>query len=122
MYGHSRAELALRGEGLAAEHLERLGYRLVARNVRTRRGEIDLIACDARTLVFAEVKTRRAPCPLPLEAVGRAKRAQVRALARAWLAEPGPRPVRCNVRFDAIGVVVDRGGELVRLDHAEDAF
>jgi putative endonuclease len=122
MVVHSRAELARRGEGLAARHLERLGYRLVDRNVRTRRGEIDLIVCDARALVFVEVKARRAPCSEPLEGVGPAKRAQVRALARAWLAKPGSRPVRDHLRFDAIGVVVDGVGELVRLDHVEDAF
>ncbi|TMK39693.1 MAG: YraN family protein [Actinobacteria bacterium] len=122
MVGPSRAELARRGEELAARHLERLGYRRVARNERTRWGELDLIVCDARTLVFVEVKTRRAPCPLPLEGVGPAKQAQVRALARAWLAAPGPRPVRDRLRFDAVGVVLDRAGELVRLDHVEGAF
>jgi putative endonuclease len=116
------AQLARRGEQLAAEHMERLGYGVVALNQRTRWGEIDLIACDRHTIVFVEVKTRRAPCPEPLEAVGPRKQAQVRALARAWLAGPGPRPVRLALRLDAIGVVLDRSGGLLRLDHVADAF
>lgn len=50
------------GEALAAEFLERLGWRIVGRNVRIgHHDEIDLIAfdCDERVLVFAEVKTRK---------------------------------------------------------------
>src|ERR1700727_927113 len=55
-----RRRLGARGEQLAAEHLERLGYRIVGRNYRTRWGELDLIAHDGRLLAFVEVKTRRA--------------------------------------------------------------
>ena len=47
------------GEWLALIHLRRLGWDLVARNWKTRQGEIDLIAYDGPYLVFAEVKTRR---------------------------------------------------------------
>src|ERR1700735_1066162 len=54
-----RQTLGRLGEELAAAHLERLGFSMLGRNERTRYGEIDLIAFDARTLVFAEVKTRR---------------------------------------------------------------
>src|SRR5882672_4787710 len=54
-----RQALGRLGEQLALEHLERLGYSLVARNHRTRFGELDLIVTDGRALVFAEVKTRR---------------------------------------------------------------
>jgi len=54
-----RQHLGRLGEDLALEHLERLGYRLVARNHRTRFGELDLIVCDDLTIVFVEVKARR---------------------------------------------------------------
>ena len=47
------------GEWLALVHLRRLGWDIVARNWRTREGEVDLIAYDGPYLVFAEVKTRR---------------------------------------------------------------
>ncbi len=55
-----RHSLGRLGERLAAEHLERLGYRVVARNYRTRFGELDLVVTDEEVLVFCEVKTRRA--------------------------------------------------------------
>src|SRR5829696_7627015 len=55
-----RHSLGHLGEALAAAHLERLGYRVVSRNYRTRFGELDLVATDEYVLVFCEVKTRRA--------------------------------------------------------------
>lgn len=51
-----RQTLGRRGEQLAAEHLERLGFSIVVRNHRTRHGEIDIVAYDGHTLVFCEVK------------------------------------------------------------------
>jgi putative endonuclease len=117
-----RHNLGLRGEALAAEHFERLGYRVLARNHRTRFGELDLVLTDGDALVFCEVKTRRLGSGAPWDALGDVKRAQVRRMARAWLAMVHDRP-RCPVvRFDAVGVTIDARGQLVRLDHEESAF
>ena len=111
------------GEQLALEHFERLGYSLVARNHRTRYGELDLILHDSRTLVFAEVKTRRATRgAVPWDALDERKRRQVRDMARAFLADVPDRPAATEIRFDAVGVVIDPRGRLVRLDHLEAAF
>jgi len=44
------------GEAAAAHHLEKKGIRILEKNFRSRKGEIDIIAMDAQTLVFAEVK------------------------------------------------------------------
>lgn len=119
------------GENHAAVHLERLGYCLLARNVRTRFGEIDLIACDGNTIVFAEVKTRRATSPrragahgvAPLESLRPRQCARLRRLARAWLSDPSvERPRAAEIRFDAIGVVLDARGALVALEHLEAAW
>ena len=88
-----RHHLGCIGEDLALAHLERLGYTLVARNHRTRYGELDLVVFDGTTLVFVEVKTRRATGSGrgPLEALHERKQRQVRR-------------------------------KLVRLDHLEAAF
>jgi len=112
------------GERLALEHLERLGYRRVTQNHRTRFGELDLIVCDDERLVFVEVKTRRASARAgsAIEAISRDKRRRVRTIAAAWLAETSDRPRSRELRFDVIGVTVDRHGRLVRLDHLEGAF
>src|SRR3954469_7500031 len=80
-----------RGEQIAEEHLEHRGYRILARNFRTRFGELDLVAADRRALVFCEVKTRlssssRGPAG-PLDAIGTRKRDRLRRMARQWLAE-----------------------------------
>lgn len=117
-----RHRLGRLGEDLAAAHLQRRGFALVARNHRTRYGELDLIGYDGRTLVFAEVKTRRAGSGTPWDALGEAKRRQVRQMAKAWLSETPDRPHAADLRFDAIGVVIDACGRLVRLDHLEGAF
>jgi putative endonuclease len=111
------------GEQLALDHLERLGYALVARNHRTRFGELDLVVSDDRALVFVEVKTRRASRPgRPWENLHGAKRAQVRRMAAAFLAEVRDRPRAAELRFDAVGVTLDPQGRMVALEHLEGAF
>jgi putative endonuclease len=103
----------------------------VARNARTRAGEIDLIAFDGRTLVFAEVKTRRARSRgrsaggdfEPLTLLRGSQRARLRRLAAAWLRVSGRSlPFAEAIRFDAIGVLLDDRGAVVRLDHLEGAW
>lgn len=117
------------GERVAEDHLVGLGYDIVTRNARTRFGELDLIAADARCLVFCEVKTRVAgghsgPATA-LEAIGPRKQRRLKRLARDWLSEHrvGPdRPGREELRFDAIGVTVDARGTLIAIEHLEGAF
>ncbi len=97
-------------------------------NFRCRAGELDIVAADARALVFCEVKTRVAGSRVgpdgPLEAIGPAKQRRLRLLAREWLHERGPggRPTLALLRFDAIGITVDARGALLSLEHVEDAF
>jgi putative endonuclease len=116
------------GERIAEEHLEHRGYSIVARNFRTRYGELDLIAADDRALVFCEVKTRiagtRAGPDGPLDAIGTRKRERLRRMATQWLAETpgGERPNRSELRFDAIGVRLSPAGQLLALEHLENAF
>lgn len=123
-----RRQLGSLGEQMAAEHLSRRGLEIIARNFRTRYGELDIIARDARAIVFCEVKTRVAtgsgPARDPLESVHPRKRRQVRRMAASWLAtgEGGGRPHASELRFDAIGITLDRQGRLLCLDHLEAAF
>ena len=118
-----RQTLGRQGEQHALDHLRRLGYDLVAANHRTRFGEIDLVMRDADALVFVEVKSRRAQRPGAVwDALDDRKRRQVRRMARAYLYEQAGRPTAAAIRFDAVGVVMDARGGLVRLDHLEAAF
>ncbi|HTA15610.1 MAG TPA: YraN family protein [Solirubrobacteraceae bacterium] len=129
--GDRRRALGRLGEDLAVGHFRRLGFVVLARNVRTRHGEIDLIAFDGRVLVFAEVKTRRATgrrrgaCPQdqPLAWLKPSQRIRLRRLACAWLYEsPQTRPKADAIRFDAVGVLLDGQDRLLRLDHIENAW
>lgn len=125
-----RRTLGRLGEELAAAHFARLGFLVLARNARTRHGEIDLIVFDGHVLVFAEVKTRRVQSGTcvradqnPLSGLRPRQRARLRHLAAAWLAdERRHRPTARTIRFDAVGVIVDGRGRLVRLDHIEAAW
>jgi len=117
-----RHELGRTGERLAAAHLERLGLRVLARNFRTRWGELDLVAADERTIVFCEVKTRRQGSGSPWDALRPSKQLRVRRMAACWLMEAQDRPYAAELRFDAIGVTIDARGRLVSLEHLEAAF
>jgi putative endonuclease len=123
-----RARGAL-GENAAARHLIALGYQVLERNFRTRRGELDLVAADAGCIVFCEVKTRvaggTAGPASGIDAIGPAKRRRLRTLAAEWLrARPAgsARPRRARLRFDAIGVTLAPNGAVLALEHVPDAF
>jgi len=127
-----RRALGQRGEDIALEHLCALGATLVARNQRTRAGEIDLIVRMPNVLVFVEVKTRRTRSPAsaangppaddPLLGLHAAQRRRLRRLAVAWLAQHGSVARATELRFDAIGVLLDERDRLMRLDHLEGAL
>lgn len=116
-----RHKLGDRGEDIAAEHLERLGYEIVARKHRTRLGELDIVALAGETLVFCEVKTARGTVS-PFESLHARKRAQVRRMAAIYLAEAPSHRYAEKIRFDAIGVEFDTSGRLRSLEHLEAAF
>jgi putative endonuclease len=118
-------QLGRSGEDLAADHFERLGYRVLARNHRTRWGELDLVLADEDedTIVFCEVKTRRLGTGGdPFDNLHEGKRKQVRTMAAAWLNAVKDRPRFAELRFDAVGITLDDRGHLVRLDHLQAAF
>jgi len=103
----ARRRLGIRGESLAAAWYEARGYRVVVRNWRAGRGELDLVARRGATLVFCEVKTRStAAFGSPALAVGREKQAQLRGLAVRFLDAVPQRGVR-HLRFDVACVVAD---------------
>lgn len=123
-----RQELGRSGEDLAAEYLANAGYRVIERNARVGRGEIDIVAEGTggrgqSILVFVEVKTARAGrFGGPLQAayaVDRRKQLQVRRLGREWLGQKRRRGW-AEVRFDVIGVTL--GQDKPDIEHYEAAF
>ena len=115
----TRQRLGALGEDAAAELLRSRGYRIVARNHRCRRGEVDLIAERGQLLVFVEVRTRAtAAFGAPEETVGAAKQQRLVRAARDFLARWRGPPR--GARFDVVAVVDQPGGPL--LTHFPGAF
>lgn len=119
-----RRVLGQQGEDLACLFLQEKGYVIRERNVRTRDGEIDVIALDGRTLVFVEVRTRTADTyGTAHESITWKKRQKLRELALAYLqrqAEPFP-----SFRFDVIAITCPAGKVdkvEAKIDHIEYAF
>ena len=100
-----RRALGLAGERAAEAELVRRGLRIVARNERTRFGEIDLICRDRDGYVFVEVKTRRAGSFVAAaEAVDRRKLGRIARLGSGWLAMRGQRHARWRIVIAALTV------------------
>jgi len=108
-------------EELAVALLEKAGLRVVVRNWRRPEGELDLIADDAGTCVFVEVRSRTGDHHGdPLESITPRKRAQIIRAARLYLeAEPTH---AAAYRFDVVGVTFPTDGTAPLLVHLPNAF
>jgi putative endonuclease len=107
--------VGLAKEELARRFLEARGLRLVDRNFRCRRGEIDLVMCDGDCLVFVEVRYRSsARFGTPAETVDRRKRGRLLAAARYYL-QRSSSDLAC--RFDVLAIT---GGQPI--EWLKDAF
>lgn len=108
------------GEAAAFEYLELKGWRIVERNWRSGRGEVDIIAwAHDRLLVFVEVKTRAGDgFGGPEEAVGAKKQDLLARTAGHYMEHIG---YDWEIRFDIVAVLMKNG--IVReIRHVEDAF
>jgi putative endonuclease len=105
---NSRQQFGKKAEDLAVRHLKRQGYKILARNYRTRAGEIDIIARDGHTLVFIEVKGRQSVrFGSAKAAVTRPKQRQVAKVALWYLKETDQMGVKA--RFDVVAVTRQAG-------------
>lgn len=104
----NRQRLGARGEAIAAEALQRAGYRLIMADARLPSGQIDLVAEEANDLVFVEVKTRRTNTyGTPAEAVDAAK--QRHLIAAAWEYLEAHRLTERSWRIDVVAITLTSG-------------
>ncbi|MCX6286964.1 MAG: YraN family protein [Bacteroidetes bacterium] len=111
-------DLGRKGEALAAEFLAAKGFKILARNFRAGKAEIDIVASDKGTLVIAEVKTRNTRYfGEPEVWVNPAKQKLLIKAANAYVKF---KAFKGEVRFDVVSVIIDeKGTEIV---HIPDAF
>lgn len=110
------------GEALAAEHLRKKHYQIIAVGFHSRFGEIDLIAKDRKNLIFVEVKLRKnADFAAAREYVNRSKQDRIRATASVYLSR---NPTNLQPRFDVVEIYAPEGMETKTpvIEHMEDAF
>ncbi len=119
------AEIGRRGEDVAAAYLEARGYRVMDRNVRFLREEVDIVAFqptpadDGGMIVFVEVKARSGSgFGRPEDAVDAAKQKAIMRVAEAYLHERRLMP--SPTRFDVVAVHFGPGEP--RVEHFENAF
>jgi putative endonuclease len=119
------AERSTLSDGLAAErnaclYLEDRGLALIARNFRSRFGEIDLVMRDGETIVFVEVRRRRSEAfGTPAETVDGRKQSRLRATAELWL-QQNPSQSKNPCRFDIVAITDHARGPVVQW--LRDAF
>ena len=109
-----------RFESLAWDYLSKKGYRLLARNLRFGRKEIDIVALDGETVVFVEVKGRTGKTyGLPGESISLRKRQHIVKVAEAYLYRNRLWNRPC--RFDVICVTLG-GSRQAEFEHIRNAF
>ncbi len=107
------------GEETAVSLLKENGYKILARNFKTKIGEIDIIARDKDTISFVEVKTRHSDkFGLPQEAISSSKQRQISKAALAYLKDNNL--LNKKARFDVISVILS--GDEPKIDLIKNAF
>jgi len=115
----SSNEIGQLGESIAEKHLINKGYKILERNWRFKKAEIDLIAKQDDVLVFVEVKTRlRQGVTNPAAAVNQKKQLLIFSGANAYMDQINH---TWEVRFDIISVIFDHRYN-PNIKHHEDAF
>lgn len=99
------------GEAAAAEYLTGKGHRVLERNWRAGRDEIDLITLDGQALVFVEVRTRAQTALVGgFHSIDARKKAALRRVCGAYLQTRNPRPR--TYRLDVVQISMGKGGQM----------
>jgi len=112
-------EIGIKGEEIAVDFLQKKGYKIINKNWRSGKKEIDIIAFINDVLVFFEIKTRsNYDFGFPEEAVNKKKQAFIKSAADAFIAA---NPQYTTIRFDIISIVLS-GNTVKEIVHFEEAF
>lgn len=111
-------DLGKKGEELATEHLKNSGFKILFRNWKWGKHEVDIIAENKDFVVFVEVKTRTEDFQMsPVSAVTRDKQKSIILAADGYIKRYN---INKESRFDVITII--KKSEEFQIDHIEDAF
>jgi putative endonuclease len=111
--------IGAKGEQVAVDFLQKKGYKIINRNWRSGKKEIDIVATLKDTLVFLEIKTRsNLDFGFPEESVTKAKQKFLKQAAEAYVAA---NPGHEYIRFDIVSIVMV-GDNVKEIVHFEEAF
>ena len=118
-------EIGRYGENLVAQFLKSKKYKIIEQNYHSSHNEIDIIAENKQYIVFVEVKTRtivsnsKFEYETPASAVTFAKQKRILQAAQSYL---NAHPTKKTPRLDVIEVYLSQNGEVLEINHMEDAF
>jgi len=111
-------KIGSKGEKLACDFLEKKGYRILEKNWRSGRFEIDIIAEEKNTVIFVEVKTRTNDYyGFPEESVNETKQEHILQAAEDYVIRNN---INNEIRFDIVSIIMSRNVQ--KIYHIEDAI
>ncbi len=118
---NSRAEFGRMAEDMALRYLQKHDLALLARNFRSRFGEIDLIMRENNTIIFVEVRSRKNSAFLhPVETIDNSKRNKIRKTSQVFMQKTSVLN-HCNWRFDVI-TLIGRSEHGMKIEWFKGAF
>jgi len=111
-------ELGNKGEDLATQFLKKKGYKILCRNYRFKKLEVDIVTEFKNELVIVEVKTRASRFLAgPEETVTKSKQRSIIKATHQYIIE---NEIDLETRFDIISIILNE--KETSIDHLEDAF
>jgi putative endonuclease len=102
------------GEDKAVEYLKSKRYKILQRNYKTKWGEIDIVAQDKKTIVFAEVKTLKDnPFISPEDHIDERKKRQLAKMAQIYLSDKKI-PLQSDIRIDIVTIAFNNGAKIIK--------
>ena len=110
--------LGIEGEELARDHLVKKGFKILHRNWKSGKREIDIVAENKDSIVFIEVKTRTGDFHMhPRHAVTSEKQKSIIFAAESYIKRYN---INKDSRFDIVSIISN--GKSIEIEHIEDAF
>jgi putative endonuclease len=114
-------EIGTYGENIAIEYLLNKGYKFIAKNFRSKFGEIDIIVKEKDCICFVEVKTRyNKNFGFPSQSVSYNKQRRIKKTSLLFVNKE--KLFNLNLRYDVVEVYLNYNDDSYIINHLENAF